>query len=68
MELLEEMHRELKEKEEKIALLKEQIASKELQELKREMEVDILRHSLKIMSYNMKATNFSKNLSKSLHM
>ncbi|KAH0739041.1 hypothetical protein KY290_037746 [Solanum tuberosum] len=68
MELLEEMHRELKEKEEKIALLKEEIASKEQQELKREREVDILRQSLKIMSYNMKATNFSKNLSKSLHM
>ncbi|XP_004247939.1 uncharacterized protein [Solanum lycopersicum] len=68
MELLEEMHKELKEKEEKIALLKEEIASKEQQELKREREVDILRQSLKIMSYNMKATNFSKNLSKSLHM
>lgn len=68
VELLEVLHKELKEKEEKIALLKEEIASKEQQELKREREVDILRQSLKIMSYNMKATNFSKNLSKSLHM
>ncbi|KAJ8530688.1 hypothetical protein K7X08_023569 [Anisodus acutangulus] len=68
MELLEKLHMELKEKEEIIALLKEQIASKEQQELKREREIDILRQSLKIMSYNMKATSFSKNLSKSLHM
>ncbi|MCD7469625.1 hypothetical protein HAX54_008767 [Datura stramonium] len=68
VELLEKLHRELKEKEEKIALLKEEIASKEQQELKREREVDILRQSLKIMSYHMKAASFSKNLSKSLHM
>ncbi|PHT85497.1 hypothetical protein T459_07603 [Capsicum annuum] len=68
VKLLEELHRELQDKEEKIALLKEEIASKEQEELKREREIDILRQSLKIMSYNMKATNFSKNLSKSLHM
>ncbi|KAM3326938.1 golgin subfamily A member 6-like protein 2 [Capsicum chacoense] len=68
VKLLEELHRELQDKEEKIALLKEEIASKEQEELKREREIDILKQSLKIMSYNMKATNFSKNLSKSLHM
>ncbi|XP_060181202.1 uncharacterized protein LOC132610810 [Lycium barbarum] len=68
MELLEKLHMELKEKEEKIALLKEEIASKEQQELKREREIDIMRQSLKIMSYNMKVASFSKNLSKSLHL
>ncbi|XP_009605710.1 uncharacterized protein LOC107805530 [Nicotiana tabacum] len=68
MELLEELHRELKEKEQTIALLKERISLMEQQELKREREVDILRQSLKIMSYKMKATSISKNLSKSLHL
>lgn len=54
MELLEELHRELKVKEEIIANLKEKIASMEKQEVKREREIDILRQSLKIMSYNKK--------------
>ncbi|KAM3322647.1 hypothetical protein P3S67_003798 [Capsicum chacoense] len=54
VELLEELHRELKVKEEIIANLKEKIASMEKQEVKREREIDILRQSLKIMSYNKK--------------
>ncbi|XP_016476070.1 uncharacterized protein LOC107797676 [Nicotiana tabacum] len=68
MELIEELHKELKEKEETIELLKQRISLMEQQELKREREVDILRQSLKIMSYKMKATSISKNLSKSLHL
>lgn len=60
MELLEELHMELKAKEEVIAHLKEKIASMEKQEVKREREIDILRQSLKIMSYNKKVSSLSK--------
>ncbi|MCD9639195.1 hypothetical protein HAX54_023573 [Datura stramonium] len=55
VELLEDLHMELKAKEEVIAHLKEKIASMEKQEVKREREIDILRQSLKIMSYNKKS-------------
>ncbi|KAJ8539704.1 hypothetical protein K7X08_013956 [Anisodus acutangulus] len=54
VELLEDLHMELKAKVEAIAYLKEKIASMEKQELKRDREIDILRQSLKIMSYNKK--------------
>lgn len=54
VELLEDLHMELKAKEEAIAHLKEKIASMEKQEVKREREIDILRQSLKIMSYKKK--------------
>ncbi|KAH0708281.1 hypothetical protein KY284_009708 [Solanum tuberosum] len=60
VELLEELHMELKAKEEVIAHLKEKIASMEKQEVKREREIDILRQSLKIMSYNKKVSSLSK--------
>ncbi|KAG5573855.1 hypothetical protein H5410_063621 [Solanum commersonii] len=60
VELLEELHMELKAKEEVIAYLKEKIASMENQEVKREREIDILRQSLKIMSYNKKVSSLSK--------
>lgn len=60
VELLEDLHMELKAKEEVIAHLKEKIASMEKQEVKREREIDILRQSLKIMSYNKKVSSFSK--------
>ncbi|XP_019258010.1 PREDICTED: uncharacterized protein LOC109236265 isoform X2 [Nicotiana attenuata] len=65
VELLEELHGELKAKEEAIAYLKERIASMEKQEVKREREVDILRQSLKIMSYNRKGTILTKGHNKS---
>ncbi|KAK4354878.1 hypothetical protein RND71_027072 [Anisodus tanguticus] len=54
VELLEDLHMELKAKVEAVAYLKEKIASMEKQELKRDREIDILRQSLKIMSYNKK--------------
>lgn len=60
VELLEDLHMELKAKEEVIAHLKEKIASMEKQEVKREREIDILRQSLKIMSYNKKVSSLSK--------
>ncbi|TMW87972.1 hypothetical protein EJD97_019193 [Solanum chilense] len=60
VELLEELHMELKAKEEVIAHLKEKIVSMEKQEVKREREIDILRQSLKIMSYNKKVSSLSK--------
>ncbi|CAN4095674.1 unnamed protein product [Withania somnifera] len=60
VELLEELHMELKAKEEVIAELKEKIASMEKQEVKWEREIDILRQSLKIMSYNKKVSSLSK--------
>ncbi|XP_016460214.1 uncharacterized protein LOC107783712 [Nicotiana tabacum] len=60
VELLEELHGKLKAKEEAITYLKERIASMEKQEVKREREVDILRQSLKIMSYNKKVTILNK--------
>ncbi|XP_055822060.1 uncharacterized protein LOC129890548 [Solanum dulcamara] len=60
VELLEELHMELKAKEEVIAYLKDKIASMEKQEVKRDREIDILRQSLKIMSYNKKVSSLSK--------
>ncbi|XP_009781757.1 uncharacterized protein LOC107807644 [Nicotiana tabacum] len=65
VELIEELHGELKAKEEIITYLKERIDSMEKQEVKREREVDILRQSLKIMSYNKKGTILTKVVSKS---
>ncbi|XP_060173810.1 uncharacterized protein LOC132604345 [Lycium barbarum] len=64
VELLEDLHMELKAKEEAIAYLKEKIASMEKQELKRERDIDILRQSLKIMSYNKKVSSLSKGFYK----
>ncbi|CAN4104542.1 unnamed protein product [Withania somnifera] len=58
VESVEEAHMELKAKEEVIAHLKEKITSMEKQEVKREREIDILRQSLKIMSYNKKVSSF----------
>ncbi|KAL7124187.1 hypothetical protein ABFS83_14G031300 [Erythranthe nasuta] len=52
--LLVEMTNELKAKEERIELLQNKLASMELQESKREREIDILRQSLRILSHNNK--------------
>ncbi|KAL9140348.1 hypothetical protein ABFS82_14G030900 [Erythranthe guttata] len=52
--LLVEMTNELKAKEERIEFLQNKLVSMELQESKREREIDILRQSLRIMSHNNK--------------
>lgn len=53
-ELLDELHRELKAKEETIKLLLAQLASMEKEKWRMEREVDILRQSLRIMSHHKK--------------
>ncbi|XP_059632272.1 uncharacterized protein LOC132274923 [Cornus florida] len=59
-DLMEELQRELKGKEETIELLQARIVSMEQEGSKREREVDILRQSLRIMSYKKKATHITK--------
>uniref|UniRef100_A0A803MUC1 Uncharacterized protein n=1 Tax=Chenopodium quinoa TaxID=63459 RepID=A0A803MUC1_CHEQI len=68
-ELMEDLQRELKARDETIQVLKAQLASMEDEEYKRKREVDILRQSLRIMSINSnnKVANSSarvNNLSK----
>ena len=58
---IEELQRELLAKEETIKALKEQLASIEHEEYKKEREIDILRQSLRIMS-SKKPTRITKNV------
>ncbi|XP_021762599.1 intracellular protein transport protein USO1-like [Chenopodium quinoa] len=68
-ELMEDLQRELKARDETIQVLKAQLASMEDEEYKRKREVDILRQSLRIMSTNsnnkVATSAHVKNLSKS---
>ncbi|KAK6122937.1 hypothetical protein DH2020_043314 [Rehmannia glutinosa] len=54
-EMLVELKRELKAKEEIIEILQSKLAKMEQQESKREREMDILRQSLRIMSHKRRA-------------
>lgn len=65
-DLMEKLQRELKIKEETIELLKARLALMEQEESNREREVDILRQSLKIMSYKKKSTVFCQEPPKKL--
>ncbi|KAL7251329.1 hypothetical protein ACSBR1_013210 [Camellia fascicularis] len=65
-DLMEKLQRELKIKEETIELLKGRLALMEQEESNREREVDILRQSLKIMSYKKKSTVFCQEPPKKL--
>ncbi|PIM98987.1 hypothetical protein CDL12_28519 [Handroanthus impetiginosus] len=55
-DILLQLKKELKAKEERIELLEAKLASMEHQESKREREMDILRQSLRIMSHRRRAT------------
>ncbi|KAI3459592.1 hypothetical protein Pfo_016255 [Paulownia fortunei] len=54
-EVVVELKKEVKAKEERIELLQSKLASMENQESKREREMDILRQSLRIMSHRKRA-------------
>ncbi|KAL4643725.1 hypothetical protein ACB092_02G112600 [Castanea dentata] len=60
-DMIEELQRELLAKEETIKALKEQLASIEHEEYKKEREIDILRQSLRIMS-SKKPSRITKNV------
>ncbi|KAJ0093292.1 hypothetical protein Patl1_25768 [Pistacia atlantica] len=70
-DMIKELRRELKEKQENTEALKAQLASAEREVHKREREIDILRQSFRIMSCNKKAAaaaaarGVSKSVSKS---
>ncbi|KAA8527841.1 hypothetical protein F0562_035290 [Nyssa sinensis] len=63
-DLIDELHRELKAKEETIELLEARLASMEQEGSKRETEVDILRQSLRIMGHNKIPTHKAKSFKK----
>ncbi|XP_010247938.1 PREDICTED: trichohyalin-like [Nelumbo nucifera] len=63
--MMEELKRELKAKEEVVEVLKAQVAAMEEERIKKEREVDILRQSLRIMSNTKK---LSSNAKKAIHM
>ncbi|XP_057958865.1 uncharacterized protein LOC131151614 [Malania oleifera] len=67
-DLMDELQRELKAKEETIKFLQAQLASSKLEESKKDREVDILRQSLRIMSSKKKTANIATSLSKTLHL
>ncbi|KAL3828325.1 hypothetical protein ACJIZ3_017127 [Penstemon smallii] len=58
--VLMELKKELRAKEENIEVLQAKLASMEHQEFKREREMDILRQSLRIMSYKKKADKIER--------
>ena len=60
-DMIEELQRELLAKEETIKALKEQLASIEHEEYKKEREIDILRQSLRILS-SKKPSRITKNV------
>uniref|UniRef100_A0A5B7BHP3 Uncharacterized protein n=1 Tax=Davidia involucrata TaxID=16924 RepID=A0A5B7BHP3_DAVIN len=61
-DLIDELHKEMKAKEETIELLEGRLASMEQEGSKREREVDILRQSLRIMSHDNKNPKSFKKL------
>ncbi|RVW96866.1 hypothetical protein CK203_026083 [Vitis vinifera] len=65
---IEDLHRELKAKEETIEVLKARLASMEKEEVQREREVDILRQSLRIISNKKETKHSTKHFSRSLHL
>ena len=65
---MEDLHRELKAKEETIEVLKARLASMEKDEVQREREVDILRQSLRIISNKKETKHSTKHFSRSLHL
>lgn len=64
-EIIEELRKEVKAKEETIEMLKARIVTMDREEFKKAREIDILRQSLRIMSNNKKTT--TSHPSKSLH-
>ncbi|KAK8599739.1 hypothetical protein V6N13_060437 [Hibiscus sabdariffa] len=60
-EMMEEMKKELKNKEETIKALRARIASMEKEGFKRKREMDILKQSLRILDSRMKAAYTSRN-------
>ncbi|KAL4295707.1 hypothetical protein GQ457_12G001620 [Hibiscus cannabinus] len=60
-EMMEEMKKELKNKEETIKTLRAQITSMEKEGFKRKREMDILKQSLRILDSRMKAAYTSRN-------
>ncbi|KAK0607255.1 hypothetical protein LWI29_012192 [Acer saccharum] len=67
-ETIQELRMEVKEKEESMEALKAQLASTEQEVYRRERDIDILRQSLKIMSYDKKPSRASKTFSAKLHL
>ncbi|XAR62719.1 hypothetical protein NMG60_11017577 [Bertholletia excelsa] len=59
-ELKEKLQRDMRAKEETIELLQAKIASMEQKESKREREVDLLKQSFRILSYNKKLKSLPK--------
>ncbi|TXG72471.1 hypothetical protein EZV62_001050 [Acer yangbiense] len=67
-ETIQELRMEVKDKEESMEALKAQLTSTEQEVYRRERDIDILRQSLKIMSYDKKPSRASKTFSAKLHL
>lgn len=63
-DMLMELNKELRSKEEKIEILQAKLISMEDQESRREREMDIFRQSLRIMSHKKRATTSARGQSR----
>lgn len=65
--MIEELHGELRTKEESLETLRSRIAAMEQEGIKRDREIDILRQSLRILS-NTKKNGIRKNPPRSMRL